>query len=66
VPADSTDITDSLQFVAFVVKNSPTLLSPYGLVPTTPARLYNSTSVPPLLQELVSQGDLQPSGPNTD
>jgi len=66
VPADSTDTTDSLQFVVFVVKNSPTLLSSYGLVPTTPAKLYNSTTVPPLLQQLVSQGYLQLSGPNTD
>ena len=65
VPADSTDTADSLQFVAFVVKNSPTLLSPYGLVPATPAKLYNSTTVPPLLQQLVSQGYLQLSGPNT-
>jgi molybdate/tungstate transport system substrate-binding protein len=65
VPADSTDTADSLQFVAFVVKNSPTLLSPYGLVPTTPAKLYNSTTVPPQIQQLVSQGFLQPSGPNT-
>jgi len=65
VPADSTDTDNSLQFVAFVVKNSPTLLSPYGLVPTTPAKLYNSTTVPPLLQQLVSQGYLQPSGPNS-
>jgi len=65
VPADSTDTADSLQFVAFVVKNSSTLLSPYGLIPTTPAKLYNSTTVPPLLQQLVSQGYLQPSGPNS-
>jgi len=65
VPADSTDTADSLQFVVFVVKNSPTLLSPYGLIPTTPARLYNSTTVPPQLQQLVSEGYLQPSGPNS-
>jgi len=65
VPADSTDTADSLQFVAFIVKNSPTLLSLYGLVPTTPARLYNSTTVSPLLQQLVSEGYLQPSGPNS-
>jgi len=65
VPTDSTDTTHSLQFVVFVVKNSPTLLSPYGLVPTTPAKLYNSTTVPPILQQLVSQGYLQPSGPNS-
>ena len=65
VPADSTDTADSLQFVAFVVKNSPTLLTPYGLVPTTPAKLYNSTTVPPLLQQLVLEGYLVPSGPNT-
>jgi molybdate/tungstate transport system substrate-binding protein len=65
VPADSTDTADSLQFVAFVVKNSPTLLSQYGLLLTTPAKLYNSTTVPPLLQQLVSQGYLQPSGPNS-
>jgi molybdate/tungstate transport system substrate-binding protein len=65
VPADSTDTTDSLQFVAFVVKKSPMLLSPFGLVPITPAKLYNSTTVPQPLQELVNQGYLQPSGPNT-
>lgn len=62
VPADSTDTADSLQFVVFVVKNSPTLLSPFGLVPMTPARLYNSTTIPEPLQELVTQGYLQPSG----
>ena len=62
VPADSTDTADSLQFVVFVVKNSPTLLSPFGLVPMTPTRLYNSTTVPEPLQELVTQGYLQPSG----
>jgi molybdate/tungstate transport system substrate-binding protein len=63
VPADSTDTTDSLQFVVFVVKNSPTLLASYGLIPLTPARLYNSTTIPQPLQELVTQGYLQPSGP---
>jgi molybdate/tungstate transport system substrate-binding protein len=62
VPADSTDTTDSLQFVVFVVKNSPTLLSPFGLIPMAPARLYNSTTIPQPLQELVNQGYLQPSG----
>jgi molybdate/tungstate transport system substrate-binding protein len=66
VPADSTDTTDSLQFVVFVVKNSPMLLSPFGLVPITPAKLYNSTTIPQPLQQLVNQGYLQPSGPNTD
>ena len=62
VPADSTDTQDSLQFVEFVVKNSPTLLSPFGLIPMTPARLYNSTTIPTPLQELVTQGYLEPSG----
>jgi molybdate/tungstate transport system substrate-binding protein len=62
VPVDSTDMADSLQFVVFVVKNSPTLLSPFGLVPMTPARLYNSTTIPEPLQQLVSQGYIQPSG----
>jgi molybdate/tungstate transport system substrate-binding protein len=66
VPADSTDTADSLQFVVFVVKNSPALLSPFGLTMITPAKLYNSTAVPQPLQQLVSQGYLQPSGPNTD
>ena len=59
VPVDSTDPADSIQFVVFVVKNSPTLLAPYGLVPLTPARLYNSTTVPAPIQALVSQGYLQ-------
>jgi len=62
VPADSTDTADSLQFVVFVVKNSPPLLSPFGLIPMTPARLYNSTTIPEPLQELVTQGYLQPNG----
>ena len=62
IPVDSTDATDSLQFVVFVVKQSPTLLAPFGLVPLTPARLYNSTTVPQPLQELVIQGYLQSSG----
>lgn len=62
VPVDSTDTADSLQFVVFVVKNSPTLLSSFGLVPMTPARLYNSTTIPEPLQELLSHGYLQPSG----
>jgi molybdate/tungstate transport system substrate-binding protein len=62
VPADSTDAADSLQFVVFVVEHSPTVLLPFGLVPLTPARLYNSTTIPEPLRELVSQGYLQPSG----
>ena len=65
VPVDSTDTTDSLQFVVFVVKNAPTLLPSYGLIPITPARLYNDTTVPQPLQQLVPQGYLQPSGPNS-
>jgi molybdate/tungstate transport system substrate-binding protein len=64
VPADSTDTADSLQFVVFVVKNSATLLSPFGLVPFRPPQLYstNSTTIPQPLQQLVTQGYLQPSG----
>jgi len=63
VPADSTDTADSLQFVVFVIKNSPTLLSQYGLISIAPARLYNSTTIPQPLQELLTQGYLTPSGP---
>jgi len=64
VPVDSTDTADSLQFVVFVVKNAPKLLSPFGVIPFTPARLYNSnsTTIPQPLQDLVTQGYLQPSG----
>jgi molybdate/tungstate transport system substrate-binding protein len=62
VPKDSTDTTDSLQFVVFVVKQSPTLLSRFGLVPMTPARLYNTTTIPQPIQELVTEGYLLPSG----
>ena len=63
VPLDSTDTTDSLQFVVFVIKNSPTLLAPYGLIPLSPARLYNSTTVPQPIQELITQGYLQYTEP---
>jgi len=62
VPKDSTDTADSMRFVVFVIKNSPTLLSSYGLVPFTPARLYNSTTLPDPLQLLINEGYLQPSG----
>ena len=62
VPADSTDTANSLQFVVFVVKNYQTVLSPFGLAPMTPPKLYNSTTVPQPIQELVSQGYLKYSG----
>jgi molybdate/tungstate transport system substrate-binding protein len=58
VPTDSTDTANSLQFVVFVVKNYQSILSTFGLIPMTPAKLYNSTTVPQPIQALVSQGYL--------
>lgn len=62
VPKDSTDFTDSVSFVAYVVKNAATLLSQYGLQGITPAKLYNDSAVPQTIQQLISQGFLSESG----
>lgn len=62
VPKDSTDFTDSVSFVAYVVKNAATLLSQYGLQGITPANLYNDSAVPKPIQQLISQGYLSEGG----
>ncbi len=62
VPKDSTDPTDSALFVAFVVKNAPTLLSDSGLVLYGPSKLYNDTDVPQSIAQLISDGSVTVAG----
>lgn len=62
VPSDSTDPTDSLSFVSYVVKNAPSLLTQYGLAGLSPAKLYNDSDVPQPIQQLLSQGLISESG----
>ncbi len=62
VPSTSTAPLDSISFVVFVTRNSSSLLGQYGLRSLTPAVLYNDTSVPQPIQQLVAQGYLSLGG----
>jgi molybdate/tungstate transport system substrate-binding protein len=62
IPSDSTDPTDSFSFVAFVVKNAPALLANFGLTLYSPSKLYNDTSVPAPISQLISNGSLAIAG----
>jgi molybdate/tungstate transport system substrate-binding protein len=62
VPKDSTDPSDSITFVIFVVKNAPTLLTKFGITSISPAVLYNDSNVPSQIQGLLSQGSLVSGG----
>ena len=46
VPKTSTDPTDSVKFVAFVIQNYPTLLKSFGLSYIQPPKIYNDTAYP--------------------
>ena len=61
VPKESHLTTYSLQFVVYVVQHSSSM-SYYGLVPLTPAHLYNSTEVPSAIAQLLTQGSVVGSG----
>lgn len=65
VPKDSTDPSDSANFVAFVIVNFPTLLKSFDLTPFSPAHLYNDTgaTVPAPILALLSNGTLVDKGP---
>lgn len=61
VPASSTDTSEALQFVQFVVENSVTL-STYGLQPIIPALLYSNTTPPSIIVQLEARGWLVSAG----
>jgi molybdate/tungstate transport system substrate-binding protein len=61
VPVSSTNPSDAILFVKYVVQNAAGL-SPYGLTPFSPARLYNDTAPPAAISALVSEGLIVPSG----
>ncbi len=65
VPADSTDPVDSVNFVAFVIVNFPTVLKNFDLTYFMPAHLYNSTgyTVPAPIVALLNNGTLVDEGP---
>ncbi len=61
VPVESQHTQDSIQFVSYVIKNSQNM-SNFGLTVLSPARIYNSTSVPASLAQLVGAGYAEFSG----
>jgi len=61
VPLTSTNQETALRFVEYLVVHAG-VLSPYGLQPLTPARLYNSTAVPEAIAGLISRGLLVHAG----
>jgi len=62
VPKTSTDPTDSVTFVVFVIQNYVTLLKPFGLGYIQPPKIYNDTSIPTPLQQLVFNKSLSYAG----
>ncbi|MHB8700191.1 MAG: extracellular solute-binding protein [Nitrososphaerales archaeon] len=61
VPKNANSYTNSLLFVVYVIKNYQTI-KPFGLSDISPAQLYNDTSVPSQLQQLIDQGSLSYGG----
>ncbi|MDA4111591.1 MAG: substrate-binding domain-containing protein [Thaumarchaeota archaeon] len=62
VPKTSTDNTNSVRFVVYVVQNYVTLLKPFGLSNIQPPKIYNDTSIPTPLQQLLTNGSLSYAG----
>lgn len=62
VPGNSTETTQALNFVVYIIQHSSSLSS-YGLVVLSPALLYNSTDVPAPIASLLTQGLVKASGP---
>jgi len=65
VPKDSTDPTDSVNFVIYTIQNYQNVLKNFGLVNLVPVQLYNTTgyAVPAPLVSLLSAGTLVDEGP---
>jgi len=65
VPKDSTDLTDSVNFVIYTIQNYQNVLKSFGLVNLVPAQLYNTTgyTVPASLVSLLNAGTLVVQGP---
>jgi molybdate/tungstate transport system substrate-binding protein len=61
VPLSSVNSAEALQFVQYVIRNAGTLSS-YGLLPFSPARLYNNVSPPALMTQMVSEGLIVEAG----
>lgn len=61
VPLSSSNTSEALQFVQFVVENSATL-SAFGLEPLVPALLYSNTSPPSVLVQLETGGWMVSAG----
>ncbi|MDA4116479.1 MAG: substrate-binding domain-containing protein [Thaumarchaeota archaeon] len=55
VPLSAVNSAEALRFVQYVVQNARSL-STFGLVPLTPALIYENTPPPAAIQQLVTQG----------
>ncbi len=64
VPKDSTDTTDSVSFVVYVIQNYQTALKNFGLISLNPVQLYNTTgyTVPSPIVALLKAGILVDNG----
>jgi len=61
IPLSVVNPAEALQFVQYVVQNAKSL-STFGLVPLTPALLYQNTPPPAAIQQLVTQGLIADNG----
>ncbi|MDA4121143.1 MAG: substrate-binding domain-containing protein [Thaumarchaeota archaeon] len=61
VPRNSTETSRALEFVVYVVQQASTM-SGFGLVPLSPPQLYNSTAVPSIVAQLLTDGSVVRSG----
>lgn len=61
VPKNASDYQEALNYVIYVVQHS-SVLEKFGLIPLSPALLYNSTSVPPQIEGLLKSSQLKEAG----
>jgi molybdate/tungstate transport system substrate-binding protein len=61
IPLSVVNSAEALQFVQYLVQNAKSL-STFGLVPLTPALLYENTPPPAAIQQLVTQGLISNGG----
>jgi molybdate/tungstate transport system substrate-binding protein len=62
VPKDSIDFADSVRFASFVVQNDRAILGAYSLTVLSRAILYNDTTVPGQISQLLGTGLLKEGG----
>ncbi len=62
IPRDAVHASEAAQFVQYLARNSGAVVSAYGLQPFAPPLLYNDTSPPLFVSDMLSQGLVAPGG----